>query len=982
MEILVVTYGAGEILDTTFNAIAALMNAKSGSLYQPLVRFSLILGLMWALVTMIYGNHSQLLTSWFIPFNLILYLFFIPTCTVIIHDPITNNRYKVDNVPWGLGSVAGLVSQIGDRVTREIEKTFSLPDDLKYHKTGAVMASNLIANAHNFQITDADLNETMRSFVNQCVVYDALMGQKYTLEELRSSGDIWGMVSKNASPARAFVFKAPGKGQRPEILTCAQGVARLKPYLETNVENAFQFFERKIFSKDAAKPVTTPLAAGANAEAPAPANSSKLGQQLKSYLPGAMNYMTNMSNTANEYMMQQMMIHSVVDGIEAQSTALGNAPNFAVRRAYLHQRANEENIAGVAAQKLIAMKNVMEALIYVAFIFLLPLAILPMGWRYLGKWVGLVMWIQLWPPLYAVLNFIMNISVRAKGMGLVAPDGTGITITNSVGFSNLHADMAAQAGFMSLAVGSLAYALVKGGAGSFVHLASHMAGPATSASARASEDMMSGNYSFGNVSQGTMQANNATFGQQNFSTAYSSGSFAQNDGVVSRTTSADGSHIVNVANSSLRSNLNMAESMTNSYTEQATQAHQAAESQLVASAKSQADHNRQVMDLSSQQSKQVSGSESFSTGMTASQNESFSNLSALNDRFAKERGISNETASQILANASVAVEAGVGFQVFGTGATTKANASILGQVSGSATDRENFSAAQDFVKQNNFQEALNKASQASQDSRFSESSDDAKRFSSSIGASLEKSNQYREEATANLQKSDSYSKMASWTKQNSGSINASLNQDYVDWLQQQNLPNSSGAMGIKEAEVIMSSRPEMDMQYQQRFMEHKMSNANNYMHTAGLASSPGQVQGVFTNSSSAINNDVSDKYIQGLSKKTASEGFGGGFEVSDRAKAASLGSLNSIDNKMEEHRQIIGTGGDRLTNEIKMVHRVESEIGKDGFGQNNKTPSSNNDILTDIQDKLAEQKEAMNKMGQGRDILNKVTQGSSQVKAK
>jgi hypothetical protein len=172
------------------------------------------------------------------------------------------------------------------------------------------------------------------------------------------------------------------------------------------------------------------------------------------------------------------------------------------------------------------------------------------------------------------------------------------------------------------------------------------------------------------------------------------------------------------------------------------------------------------------------------------------------------------------------------------------------------------------------------------------------------------------------------------------------------------------------------------MQYQQRFMEHKMSNANNYMHTAGLASSPGQVQGVFTNSSSAINNDVSDKYIQGLSKKTASEGFGGGFEVSDRAKAASLGSLNSIDNKMEEHRQIIGTGGDRLTNEIKMVHRVESEIGKDGFGQNNKTPSSNNDILTDIQDKLAEQKEAMNKMGQGRDILNKVTQGSSQVKAK
>lgn len=919
MEISVITYGAGEILDTTFNAIAALMNAKSGTLYQPLVRFSLILGLMWAVVTVIYGNHSQLLTSWFIPFNLMLYLFFIPTCTVIIQDPVTGFNYKVDNVPWGLGSVAGLVSQIGDRVTREVEKTFSLPDDLKYHKTGAVMASNLIANAHNFQITDADLNETMRSFVNQCVVYDALMGQKYTLEELRSSGDIWGLVSKNASQARAFVFKAPGKNQRPEILTCAQGIARLRPYLESSVENAFQFFGRKIFSKDAAKPWTLPLAAGANEGAPAPATSSKFGQQLKGYLPGAMNYMTNMSSSANDYMMQQMMIHSVVDGIEAQSTALGNAPNFAVRRAYLHQRANEENIAGVAAQKLIAMKNVMEALIYVAFIFLLPLAILPMGWRYLGKWVGLVMWIQLWPPLYAVLNFIMNISVRAKGMGLVAPDGTGITIANSVGFSNLHADMAAQAGFMSLAVGSLAYALVKGGAGSFVHLASHMAGPATSASARASEDMMSGNYSFGNISQGTMQANNTTFGQNNMSPSYSSGSFAQNDGVVSRTTSADGSHILSVANSSLRSSLNMGETMSNSYTEQATQAHQTAENQLVASAQSQADHNRQVMDLSNQQSKQISGSESFSNGLTASQNESFSKVDALSDRFAKDHGISKELASQFLANASASAEVGIGFQMFGNGATARATSTLMSQLSNLHSDRDLFSEAKDFSKQHNFQEALNKASQASQDSRFTESSDEAKRLSSGISASFEKSSQFREEATANLQKSDSFSKMASWTKQNSASINASLNQDYVDWLQNQNLPNSSGAMGIKDAEVIMSSRPEMDMQYQQRFMEQKMANMENYIQKSGIASSANQVNSAFDGAKSAMNNQVSDSYIQNLATQASNEGMGNGFEVSSQAKTASLNSLSAIKDQLDDQKETLEKMGDERMQNVKVV---------------------------------------------------------------
>jgi conjugal transfer mating pair stabilization protein TraG len=919
MEISVVTYGAGEILDTTFNAIAALMNAKSGTLYQPLVRFSLTLGLMWAIVTVIYGNHSQLLTNWFIPFNLMLYLFFIPTCTVIIQDPVTGFNKNVDNVPWGLGSVAGLVSQIGDRVTREVEKTFSLPDDLKYHKTGAVMASNLIANANNFQITDADLNETMRSFVNQCVVYDALMGQKYTLEELRSSGDIWGLVTKNASQARAFVFKAPGKNQRPEILTCAQGVTRLKPYLESSVENAFQFFGRKMFSKDDAKPWTVPLAAGANAEAPAPANRSKLGQQLKGYLPGAMNYMTNMSNSANDYMMQQMMIHSVVDGIESQSTALGNAPNFAVRRAYLHQRANEENIAGVAAQKLIAMKNVMEALIYVAFIFLLPLAILPMGWRYIGKWVGLVMWIQLWPPLYAVLNFIMNVSVRSKGMGLVAPDGTGITIANSVGFSNLHADMAAQAGFMSLAVGSLAYALVKGGAGSFVHLASHMAGPATSASARASEDMMSGNYSFGNISQGTMQANNTTFGQNNMSPSYSSGSFTQNDGVVSRTTAADGEHIVNVANSSLRSSLNMGETMSSAYTEQSTQAAQKAESQMVASAQMQADANRKVLDLSGSQTKQIASSESYSNGLTSSENKSFTHLDGLVDRFAAERQISKESASQFLANASVSAEVGVGLEVFGSGATVKTSTMASAIKNLSASDRSHMSAAQDYSKQHNFQDAINKASQASTDSRFSESSDDAKRFSSSIGASLEKSNQFREEAGANLQKSESYSKMASWTKQNSGSINASLNQEYVNWLPKQALPNSSGPMGQSEAESMMSSRPGLEQAYQQRFMEQKLSSMPNHIAQAGMASSMTQVEDSYGSAKSSVQNNVSDNSLQNIAAQATNESLGGSFTVSKSAKNATMDKLYDIQDQMIAQGEQLERMGKERESGIKKV---------------------------------------------------------------
>ncbi len=917
MNFMVITYGAAEVLDTTFNALAALLNSRTGTLYQPLVRLSLIVGLVWATVSMITGDHMRFIKTWALPAILMLVLFFAPTCRVHIYDPVSGHRYTVDHVPWGLGAVAGVISKIGHAATQEIEKTFSLPDDLKYHKTGAVMASHLIANANTFHITNTDLAETLQSFMTQCVVYDALLGKKYTLHDLKNSPDIWNLVISNLSPARSFTFKAPGRNQVSQIMPCNRAVELLDQWLKRDIQNAFQLFESKIFGAKSGVPHNgVPHLA-----------SVVPGAQLKQYLPGAFDYMTQMSKSAEDYMMQQMMIYSVVDSIENTSTGLGNAPNFAVRRAYLQQRATQETLAGVAAQKLIAMKNVLEALIYAAFLFILPLALLPRGWSYIMRWISLVLWIQLWPPLYAILNFIMNVSVRAKGMGMIAgPEGSGITIASSVGFMNLHADMAAQAGFLSIAVGTLAYAIVKGGAAGFGQLVSHMGAPAMSSASRAAEDLISGNYSFGNVSQGNMQAYNTSFGQQNYSPSYSSGSFTQNDGVISRTTGAEGGHMVNIANSNLRSNLNFSESLSNSYTEQANKAKQLSESQMVASATAEADHNRSVMDLSQHQAKQASSSDSHSTGKTATSNQAFTKLDGLVERFAKDHSLSKESAAQILGRASVAATTGVGFKFLGNGATLTGSLEASGQISGSKSDRNTFSAAKDYAKQNNFQEALNAASQVARDGRYSEMSDEGQRYVKGITDSYEKSHQYRNEASANLQKSQGFSQMAATTKQNAGSINASLNQEYVNWLQGQSLPNSHGPMGIQEAETILSSRPEIDAQYQQRFMEDKMQQAEQFMGTHGLPSNSADIDKAYEQASKNITNPVNrgDGYV--TSQATAS-GFGDDFKVNTAPRDEAQNVLSSTDQKMTEHQQDITKQGDQRKAEVGIEAPKPKAIG-------------------------------------------------------
>jgi conjugal transfer mating pair stabilization protein TraG len=803
MTFTIVTYGGGELLEILFNALAVLLNGKSGTLFKPLVRIGLLVGLMGATLSMVRGNHLGVLTRWMIPFYLALTLFLAPVCTVIIKDPaLRQPPFRVEHVPWGLGAVAGTLSQLGDLLTRQLERVFALPDGLKYHQTGAMMASNLIAQSKQFHVTNTELAETLREFVNQCVVYEALLGKKYTLQELKESQDLWGLVTQNPSPARSFVFKHPGLKAETEICTCKEGVQKLKPLLEGHIETSFGTFWRKLFGHPE----------GQNQGGKTLLNPST---ELKKYLPLAFGYMAKMSQDAAALMRQQMMIYAVVEATEHKSESLGNAPNFAVRRAYLQQRAQEETLAGIAANKLIAIKNVLEALIYASFLFVVPLALTPLGWKFLGRWAGLVLWIQLWAPLYAVLNFIMNVSARSRGMGIISlPDGTsgGITLANSVGFMNLHADMAAYAGYLSLAVGSIAYGIIQGGASGLAHLSNPLQGPAVSAASRATEDLMSGNYSFGNLSEGTVQAYNTTFGQEQGSPSYSSGAFTQQDGQVTRVTAMEGGHSVTLAQSNLRSSVNWSESLSEAYTEQAARATQAASNQLHAAGESEGEALRQFADFSQHQAKQGGTSETSATSRSASETRSISTLESLVEKFAKDSQVSTDTAWRAFGS----VMGGKGFLEF-------FNVSAGLEISRTQVSREVMSAAKEYSKQHGFQQAWQESKQALQESRTTVSDDQGQRFVESLQASVDQASQLRNEASVNLQRAESFTKTAAMTRQQGTSLSVNLNQEYVGWLAQQPLPHSSGPMGQREAEHILLGRPELDVMYQRRFLETKMN---------------------------------------------------------------------------------------------------------------------------------------------------------------
>lgn len=886
MEYNIITFGNGEILKGVFDAIATCLNAHSGTLYIPLIRLSVIIGALWAALYAIYGDYIKAITGWILPMTAIMQLLFVPQATVWITDPVTKYHQKVDHVPYGLAMVAGHISKIGHGITEQVERVFVLPDDLKYQKTGSLFASHLLQQAKTFRITNEDLAENMRQFVGQCVAYDALLGRKYTINDLRNSDDIWGLVSSQASPARSFLWRnlrlEGTHGARPQIVTCKEGVTRFNNLWNGEIDRSAWFFGKKIFGKNGyVNPKT----------------------ELLKYLPIAYETLTDMAKTAQEILKQNMMIYAVVDGIEQKSTSLGNAPNFAVRRAYLQQRSTYETLGAMAAETLPSMKAVLEAIAYSAFLFVIPLAVLPFGWRFLTSWVQTLLWLQMWAPLYAVLNYIMTMAARAKSISALSlSNEAGITIANSVGLVNVNADIAAMAGYLAMSIPFLCIALVKG-VGSFVHLASHLSNVTQGAASQAAAEATTGNYSFGNISDGNRQIANSNMLNHSYAASYRSASFQHADGRTDITTSADGQQIVNVASSNLPISLNVAETQSAQLSEQASKSYQKAMHKSASYVESMAETFRHSVDLSDHKANSQQSSDHYNDGKSIEQSESLSKSSQMVKDLVKNKNLTAEQASQVMVAASIGGNRG--YSILGM---LGFNIEARGSISGNASLQEIYQNAERVAKTEDLQSSLRQTAQSVHNQSFSENDEHGKRLAENIANSWDKSNNFREEASKSFRESEDYSHQASVNKISAASINASYTQEFAEWLSKQKADNTSGHIGAQRAADIIANQPKTRLGYAQRFLTE-----NKLIPSTPLeleTSSPERLK-------STYDTDNSHAFIE-VNKNTALKNMG---NIKEQAKDYGLtdahenGLKDAFQNKQSEAKQNLEAGEKHITQE-------------------------------------------------------------------
>lgn len=757
-------YGNGEMLEGVFNSIAMMVSTKNGAFYKPLLHIGAIVGGIWAISKAFWESSvNGLLLHWMIPLVVFLGMCVIRTQPVYIIDVLNGGDLehviKVDNVPIGLAKAAQTISQIGYKITQIVEIAFHTIGNKRYNATGMIFGAENLLEMKRYAITDEHLAETMREFVQNCVTYDLAL-ELYSFDDLKTAPNIWALIKQHTSNVRMFSFCKPkseffkeGKSppqdrrQRCTLVSCHEGAGEL--------DNLLTAYKNKI--KETALFVHLPhfyqILTG-------------IGDP-KSKMSGMLEKSEKPSPQGQDVLSQQIMMHSIIDAVENKCESNGIGTNFAIKRAYLQQRNTYEVAGGLAAKSLVVLRGILEALIYAAFIFIMPFSLIPMGFKIFLKWLWLLVWIQLWPPFYAILNSgIMTVS-RHHVLQMPGIEN-GLTFLTSTGLHNMALDMQAYAAYASLSVPFLSYALLQGGISAMAQAASGIMSVAQSAGSAAAQDLTTGNYSYGNVQLDTLGYNNQTMHQHNIAPSLTTGHIREDYGDSSVTYGKD--MIVNERVSQLPFDIKVSENASQELSDTETQSRETANRAINSVTHSE----NQIGQQTSALAEHVSQSKNLSHTLSEEERNNIAkaghDMMSQAAEFGRNNNVGTQAACNILVNAARA-----------TTGKNSVGASISASASG--TDNKTWQEALNFVKTSSFSQNYETLQAVTTGSAININDEIGKTMTKNLMHSQEESNQHQQQYEQSIQHANMCAQAQARIKHRAVEINRNKTQDFVNILE-------------------------------------------------------------------------------------------------------------------------------------------------------------------------------------------------------
>lgn len=434
------------------NAVAAIAGAAT---FKSALAITAFCGFVAALAAYAIAPHKLQGWQWLASVTLVLSVLFVPRVTVGIIDKTGGSPPSiVGNVPLGLAVFGSLSSTVGNALTELYEMAMqvlpgpaALPSELTYQKNGLLFGNRLIKEASGVVFQHPSFRMDLINFINNCTIYDLASGD-ISADVFATSDNVWPLMA-SPNPAR-FTTVTDAAGAQV-VVQCTEAYQKLNARMPAQVER-----------------IKGTLAFKLNPTLPGVVAASIVaGQIQQAYIK---NGIASAATDAADIIRQNALINAVND----TSLIVGQRINdpasmlLAVGRAQAVAQTNAAwvNNGKIAEQALPVIRNAIEALTYAIFPIVVLLLMMTNGqetMKGLKNYLSVLVWIQLWPPLYAVLNYMAMI-FAAQELAAASTVGSGVNSLSLMTSSSIYSTAIsgeAVVGYLTLSIPLIAWAGLK-----------------------------------------------------------------------------------------------------------------------------------------------------------------------------------------------------------------------------------------------------------------------------------------------------------------------------------------------------------------------------------------------------------------------------------------------------------------------------------------------------------------------------------------
>ena len=387
--------GDSAYLFQIYNAVAAITATDD---FAGMIKIGLLLGLFFIVVKGILSGGQELRLQDFLIAFVVFSVFFGPKVSVDIDDVYDGTVRTVDNVPVGIAALHGTVSQVGRWTTETFETAFSTPSMTEYGFDGVLNGIQRLRKIASSRATmqsitapqpGMEVDQSIVNYIAKCTLVGVDLGLKSMngIDGVNTSNDFLEAIRWDSDMYTVLVY--PGGG--PQAQTCTDAWLTLKNTLMPVYEPAFEKLIATHFDIPTGTPVWTSLNDGLQKIAGSAVDAQKIAfsfvlarlveEGIVSKHEGDMKFTT------------AAMVQSAIDQRNTQWAAQTSLFETAIRPLMTF-------IEGLT----IAIAPIM------AFLIVLSPGAMAMGLKYFL----LVIWIQLWMPIMAVINLFVNMSAAGN----------------------------------------------------------------------------------------------------------------------------------------------------------------------------------------------------------------------------------------------------------------------------------------------------------------------------------------------------------------------------------------------------------------------------------------------------------------------------------------------------------------------------------------------------------------------------------------